>query len=138
MSSRDPSTGGDRVRSHTPGFESDDPLNFLKGVGRALHEERRRCGLSQQQVAEQLGVEPETVSRIENGVIAPSLVRLRQFSRVYGCTLEAFLSRTSDTLPDLVRRIASEIDGLPPNDQLYVAEQAMNTARYLQGLRRQR
>jgi transcriptional regulator with XRE-family HTH domain len=76
------------------------------------------------------------VSRIENGGIAPSLVRLRQFAHVYGCSLQGLLGRASDSLPDLAQRIAVELDGLPPQDQLHVAEQALITARYLQGLRR--
>ena len=138
MSQRDSSTVGDPLPGPSVLSERDDPLRFLKGVGRALHQERKRCSLSQQQVAERIGIEPETVSRIENGVIAPSLVRLRQFSRVYGCSIESLLTRTADTLPDLVRRIASELDGLPATDQVYVAEQALATARYLQGVHRRR
>ncbi|MFM7570669.1 MAG: hypothetical protein ACKO8O_18470, partial [Betaproteobacteria bacterium] len=39
--------------------QQDDTLLFLKGVGRALFDERKRCGLSQQQVAERMGVELE-------------------------------------------------------------------------------
>ena len=119
-----------------PLHDPDEPLAFLKGVGRALVEERRRCGMSQQQVAEQIGIEPETVSRIETGAIAPSLVRLRQFARVYDCSLQGLLGRTSDGLPDLALQIARELDGLPPTDQRHVAEQALATARYLQALRR--
>ena len=119
-----------------PERDPDDPLAFLQGVGRALVEERRRCGLSQQQVAERIGIEPETVSRIETGVIAPTLIRLRQFAKVYGCSLQGLLGRTSDTLPDLAQRIAVELNPLPPTDQRHVAEQAVATARYLQALRR--
>jgi transcriptional regulator with XRE-family HTH domain len=92
--------------------------------------------LSQQQVAERIGIEPETVSRIETGVIAPTLIRLRQFAKVYGCSLQGLLGRTSDTLPDLAQRIAVELNPLPPTDQRHVAEQAVATARYLQALRR--
>ena len=137
MSQRNSSTPRQFVSDSDAPTDWDDPLVFLKGVGRALVEERKRCGLSQQQVAEQLGIEPETVSRIENGVIAPSLVRLRQFARVYGRSVEGLLSRTSDTLPALARRIALELEGLPSNDQRHIAEQALAAARYLQVLRRQ-
>ena len=119
-----------------PPRDADDPLAFLKGVGRALVEERRRCGLSQQQVAERIGIDPETVSRIETAVICPTLIRLRQFAKVYGCSLQRLLGRTSDTLPDLAQRIALELNPLPPTDQRYVAEQAVATARYLQALRK--
>lgn len=136
MSRRQPSVINSLPRESEPERYPDDPLTFLKDVGRALVEERRRCGLSQQQVAERIGIEPETVSRIETGVIAPTLIRLRQFAKVYGCSLQELLGRTSDTLPDLAQRIAAELHPLPPIDQRHVAEQAVATARYLQALRR--
>lgn len=131
-----PSVSDPLTTEAEPERDPDDPLAFLKGVGQALVEERRRCGLSQQQVAERIGIEPETVSRIETGVIAPTLIRLRQFAKVYGCSLQGLLGRTSDTLPDLAQRIAVELHPLPPTDQRHVAEQAVATARYLQALRR--
>ena len=136
MPRRQPSVSDPLTTESDPERDPDDPLAFLKGVGRALVEERRRCGLSQQQVAERIGIEPETVSRIETGVIAPTLIRLRQFAKVYGCSLQGLLGRTSDTLPDLAQRIAVELNPLPPTDQRHVAEQAVATARYLQALRR--
>jgi transcriptional regulator with XRE-family HTH domain len=47
--------------------------------------------LSQQQVSERIGIEPESISRIENGSVSPSLARLRQFAELYSCSLEAVL-----------------------------------------------
>jgi transcriptional regulator with XRE-family HTH domain len=63
-----------------------------------------------------VGIEPESISRIENGLIAPTLVRLRQFALAYDCSLESLIAKASDSLP-------------------HVAEQAVQTARYLQELR---
>jgi transcriptional regulator with XRE-family HTH domain len=82
-----------------------------------------------------VGIEPESISRIENGLIAPTLVRLRQFALAYDCSLESLIAKASDSLPDMARRIATELDGLPRADQIHVAEQAVQTARYLQELR---
>ena len=41
-------------------------------VGRAISKQRIRCGLTQEEVAERLGVGNEAVSRIERGVATSS------------------------------------------------------------------
>jgi len=40
-------------------------------VGRAISKQRIRCGLTQEEVAERLGVGNEAVSRIERGIRNP-------------------------------------------------------------------
>ena len=62
------------------------------GVGGRLRTARRSVGLTQKQLAEELGVEAITVSRWERGVTAPSLVRLRRVAEL-----------TETTVSDLVR-----------------------------------
>jgi transcriptional regulator with XRE-family HTH domain len=50
-------------------------------VGAAIAARRKAKGLTQAQIAEAIGVEKETVSRMENGVISLTLQRLQQMSR---------------------------------------------------------
>jgi transcriptional regulator with XRE-family HTH domain len=61
-------------------------------VGGRLRTARRSAGLTQKQLAEQLGVESITVSRWERGVTTPSLSRLRRVAEI-----------TETTVSDLVR-----------------------------------
>jgi transcriptional regulator with XRE-family HTH domain len=61
-------------------------------VGGRVRAARRAAGLTQKQLAEELGVEPITVSRWERGVTSPSLPRLRRIAEL-----------TQTTVPDLVR-----------------------------------
>ena len=96
---------------------------FIQAVGRALATERRSAGLSQQQVAERIGVEPESVSRIESGKISPTLQRLRQLAGVYGCSLEALIGRASDQTPDIAKRLAEQLEDLSDADRAFVAQQ---------------
>lgn len=49
---------------------------------------RQRQGLSQQALAQQIGVSRQTVSNWENGVSVPSSENLIGLSRVYGITVE--------------------------------------------------
>jgi transcriptional regulator with XRE-family HTH domain len=62
------------------------------GVGARLRTARRGAGMTQRQLAEQLGVESITVSRWERGVTTPSLPRLRRIAEL-----------TETTVSDLVR-----------------------------------
>ena len=62
------------------------------GVGERLRTARRATGLTQKQLASELGVESITVSRWERGVTTPSLPRLRQIAEI-----------TETTVSDLVR-----------------------------------
>lgn len=62
------------------------------GVGGRLRTARRSAGLTQKELAAELGVEAITVSRWERGVTMPSLPRLRRVAEL-----------TETTVSDLVR-----------------------------------
>ena len=74
-------------------------------IGRAGRQARHALGLTQEQVAEKLGVSVEFCSRIERGVALPSLemfVRLAAVLQVDGNTLLGFepaLMPVSDASP---------------------------------------
>ncbi|OZI71009.1 helix-turn-helix domain-containing protein [Bordetella genomosp. 12] len=83
---------------------------FGKRLGRALADHRRLRGLTQEQVAERLGVEQETISRFERGATLPPLNRLLDLTEVLGVPLDAVLAggpaRPSDQLSDIAARLA--------------------------------
>ena len=121
-----------RTRFNDPGLQP-----FIRAVGQALLLERRKCGMSQQQVAELVGIEPESVSRIENGVIAPTLARLRQFAIIYSCSLEVIVAQASDQASDIAKKLAGELQDLPEADRTFVADQAILIARHIKSCRKQ-
>ena len=89
-------------------------------VGRILAGYRQERGLTQDMVAERLGVEPETVSRFERGETLPSLVRLAEMAEVYEVPLEALVRGTSANPLDQGNEIAAELNGLSRNDRDFV------------------
>ena len=115
-----------RVRGKTA-----DGRDFIQKVGHNLFMQRKRLGLSQADVAEQVGLEPESISRIENGLIAPTLSRLQQFGRVYGCSLIDLLGEASSLPRDLDNRLASVLTQLNETDRTFVTEHAIALARHL-------
>ena len=61
-----------------------------------LLEARRRAGLTQEQVAERMGVKQSALARIETSLTsrkhAPSLATLRKYAAALGCRIEIRLS----------------------------------------------
>lgn len=89
-------------------------------VGAAIAVLRKRQRLTQAQVAESMNVEKETVSRIETGVISPSLARLRQIADVLGCTpADLFRPGSPDAL-DQAHKIVELLQGLDENERAMV------------------
>lgn len=62
-------------------------LDFLRAVGARLAEVRRARQLTQEQLAELVGVDPQTIQRAETGRTALSLVRLRTIAQALGIAL---------------------------------------------------
>lgn len=59
-------------------------------VGKAIAERRRIARMTQQNVAEALGVEKETISRLESGETAQTVDRLAALSQVLDCSVRDF------------------------------------------------
>jgi len=119
-----------------PNPSEDVEQQLYRAVGQRLASLRRKAGLSQQQVSERIGIEPESISRIETGASAPSLARLRQFAELYGCSLEAIIGDASDLPADVASRIARELADLPESDRTFVADQTINLIGHIKMSRR--
>jgi transcriptional regulator with XRE-family HTH domain len=113
--------------------KDDDPewAQFTRAIGRNLLLRRLALGLTQQEAAELMGIQPESVSRIENGTIVPTLFRLRQFSRVYDCSLASLLEGASGQSGDLAVKIAAELEVLGEVDRRFIGSLLTSVSRHL-------
>ena len=101
-------------------------------MGGRLRTARRSAGLTQKQLAAELGVESITVSRWERGVTTPSLPRLRRVAEL-----------TETTVSDLVRApdasTAHAVELAALREELAETRELVNRiARTLEGLARPR
>lgn len=55
-------------------------MTLTKRFGSRLRKLRHAAGLSQEQLAERLGVSTETISNLERGIHAPNFLRLEQLA----------------------------------------------------------
>ena len=65
--------------------------NFFKSLGEALKAHRMKCKMTQEFVAEHLGVSRQAVSKWENGTSDPSTSNLLALAKLYGVSPEELL-----------------------------------------------
>lgn len=89
-------------------------------VGRAIARQRKRCGLTQNEVAEKLGVSFDVVSRTERGIVMPNIARLVQLAAIFDCETAELLTETSNRSTDQASRMADLINGLAEDERLLI------------------
>ena len=62
-----------------------------RSLGEVLKDHRTRCSMTQEFVAESLGVSRQAVSKWENGTADPSTSNLLKLARLYGVTPEELI-----------------------------------------------
>lgn len=72
---------------------------LYKKIGQKLQEARKKAGLTQEQVADYLGVNKVQLSYYENGAREISIETLQQLADLYGYTLNYFLDDEKSTDP---------------------------------------
>lgn len=87
-------------------------MNF----GNSLFKARKRSGLSQEEVADKLGVSRQTVSKWENGETLPDILQSKKLSSLFHMTIDGFFDFDSDqreveqTIANIDERKEGKID----------------------------
>jgi transcriptional regulator with XRE-family HTH domain len=111
--------------------ESQWSRRITEEVGKRLAEHRKQKGLSQAALGEKLGLEKESVSRIESGKIAPSLSRLAMFCDALDLSFEELLMEVSPHPSDAAKTLIASLEGLSPRQRDIVLRTAHNLAAML-------
>lgn len=70
---------------------------------------RRRRGLSQEQLADQLGVSRQAISKWEGGQSTPELEKLMAISKYFNVSLDELTGELSDKTPVVEEKIVEEV-----------------------------
>ena len=62
-------------------------------IGRRIAENRKRLGMTQDQLAEKLGVTAQAVSKWENDQSCPDITMLPRLAEIFGISTDALLGR---------------------------------------------
>ena len=102
---------------------------LAKRVGQALARHRGQAGLTQAKVAGLLGIETETVSRLETGVIAATLNRLEDFAKIYDCPVASFFQEEMEDAEGLAQTVIGILSPLKPDERLLLVNFLMEAGR---------
>ena len=73
------------------GKVTEETTKVRRSLGEVIKDHRTRCGMTQEFVAEQLGVSRQAVSKWENGTSEPTTSNLLALSRLFGVPAEELL-----------------------------------------------
>ena len=94
-------------------------------IGKKLQQLRKGRGLTQQQLADKMGVTRATISNYEVGRRAPHLSELKRFAEFYGVGLDYFGVAQTDEIFDLLTRAKAVFDSddvsKETKDELHIA-----------------
>ena len=75
---------------------SQETVAVRKSLGETIKEHRTRCGMTQEFVAEQLGVSRQAVSKWENGTSDPSTANLLALAKLFGVSAAELLKNVAE------------------------------------------
>lgn len=98
-------------------------------VGANIRMYRAKLSLTQSQLAEKIGIEPMSLSRIERGVAAPSLERLDLIARSLKVLPSDLLHELADSAAPKEQALVRLLHRLKPEDAVPLLEIARRLAR---------
>lgn len=96
------------------------PINIVAQVGKNIAARRKQLNLRQDQVAEAIGIEPESVSRFERAAHAPSLKTLEKLAAVLGVRPDELLKTEAPEPPNEMTTIMCHLAPLSPENREFV------------------
>lgn len=98
----------------------DAPLSQTVQLGKKIRNRRKQLGMTQEQLAEMLGVGHQALSRIEQGHMAPKMDRLPAIAHSLQCTVADLFRYPDDAQMSYESRIADLFSGLSKQKREFV------------------
>ena len=93
-----------------------------KQVGLTIAKYRQQSGLTQNEVAEKLNIGYEAVSRMERGIVMPTVERLVELAEIFDCEAADLLTQSSNRVEDQSVQIKSLLSDLGEQDRLLLLD----------------
>ena len=98
-------------------MKEDAKAALARSIGQAIAHRRSLAELTQEEVAEKLGLGNEAVSRLERGKATLSVVRLMELAELFGCEAADLLTETSVRVDDQARQLQQLLTRLNSDDR---------------------
>ncbi len=99
-------------------------------LGKRVKARRLELHLTQGKLAETVGVDSETISRIERGTVLPSLLRLEQIAVALRTGVTSLLAKASAAPDDQAAYMLQMLKGLDEPDRHFVLDFIKRFAEY--------
>ena len=87
-------------------------ISLTVELGKTIRKKRKELGMTQEELAEKIGVGHQALSRIENGVMAPKMDRLPLIAANLKCTVADLFYKNPQKTNNYSTRIADLLSGL--------------------------
>ncbi|WP_321969171.1 helix-turn-helix domain-containing protein [Paraburkholderia tropica] len=91
-------------------------------IGRAVARHRVRSGLTQEQLGQELGLRDEAISRLERGVVMPSVAKLVELADIFDCNVADLMTEGSSRSSDQAKHLGQLLGKLNGDDRTMVLE----------------
>ena len=91
--------------------------DIAKLFGEAIAERRHARGMTQEEFANKLGLSIDSVSRMENGRMAPKMSRFQDIAEVLGCSVTDLFRKTDGRASDRAVTITEILEPLSDDAQ---------------------
>jgi len=88
--------------------------SFREAVGKAIAQQRKLLGKTQDQVGERLELERETISNMETGATSITIERLEELAELFECPVQRFLWHGEGSKQEQAETLAGMIQSVPP------------------------
>ncbi len=100
-------------------------------LGKRVREFRLARHMTQGQLAERVGVETETISRLERGTALPSLLKIQELAVALEVSLTELVGGSSTLPNDQARQMEKLLEGLSEADRGFILSIAKAQKEYL-------
>lgn len=107
------------------------PSRIGQRLGAQVRTHRLAQGLTQGQLAERVGVETETISRLERGAALPSLLKVEELAGALHVSVSGLLGDSSTLASDQARQLERLLDDLDESERSFILGIAQAQRDYL-------
>ena len=108
-----------------------ESARLAKRVGKKIAERRKHLKWTQNQLAERVGVDAETISRFERGANLPSLLTLDRLAIALQVEVGNLLSKMTESGGDDALKLSAWVEGLSVKDRSFVMKVAQDCCEHL-------
>ena len=125
----------DRINSYSELLEEDAvkerPNSLAQIVGQAIFQRRRALGMSQEELAEKVGIGQQSLSRMEQGKTAPRFERLQNLADALDCRVVDLFAEPQESADFYVASLAELFSALSDEQRVFVHRQAAQLIHFL-------